>query len=744
MALDDLQQALRLASAKSSWKGAVRTVATANITLSGLQTLAGVTVVAGDRVLVAGQTDATQNGPYVASGGVWWRGDDFSTDEMSTLGATVLVMAGTYAGTIWQLTSPTTGSVRLGVTEFAWGEILMGATQTQASVQSVLSAGGEVQLTPGTSLRIDEAGLDFATNSTLHCPDGIAYVELTTDFDDADGVADPDDRTVSLFRARGTLDGVVSTTLSETANQGDKQIKVTSATLVAAGMRLRLQGDNSADQWAGESDAEILIEHVVVDASYVSGTTVPLTRALGVQHAIGKPVLSEVPARNITIAGIEFIVDPDSKTVPVGIELTNAVDVKLNRIKGRGFSRMLLDAKGSEFNCPEITCRGASNGAVYLSTCQHYQIGDINWTGEYGRVHPVGIPRRPFTIDDHCVNGNVNNVWARTAVGGAAAFGGINCRIGLIRAHDIDCSEIRSRDPEYSGGNSARVFGYVWHGGAAELPDATFGEGCMIGAIHASAVTQPSLGAEEFAVYLHDHQKMAVGDILIENLGDSPQTAGHYMNGVLFSDFDGHVGSILVRGSRIGVMTQNFTNDTRVESVQVNGAAGEGASGTIGLMLDNHNGANYSLRIGFLQCYNTPAYLYFGSEWPSAPDEAVIIDRVEFDGFHGTDCQIMAIASGAPGDIVRIASGGASVEATGPYRAQAVLMNVPVNGYAAIAHENAVAKHSGTAAVKGDILEAANDGTLVVNNSPSTPYTAKWIAHRASGGGYVSVRKAAM
>ena len=49
----------------------VRVSAPANITLSGLQTLDGITLVTNDLVLVNNQTDATQNGVYVASATAW-------------------------------------------------------------------------------------------------------------------------------------------------------------------------------------------------------------------------------------------------------------------------------------------------------------------------------------------------------------------------------------------------------------------------------------------------------------------------------------------------------------------------------------------------------------------------------------------------------------------------------------------------------------------------------------------------
>lgn len=66
-------------------KDAVRATTTgANITLSGIQTIDGVALVAGDRILVRHQTIASQNGIYVVANGAWARAAD--ADNISTEG----------------------------------------------------------------------------------------------------------------------------------------------------------------------------------------------------------------------------------------------------------------------------------------------------------------------------------------------------------------------------------------------------------------------------------------------------------------------------------------------------------------------------------------------------------------------------------------------------------------------------------------------------------------------------------
>lgn len=103
-------------------KPPVRVATTGNITLSGIQTIDGVTLAAGDRVLVWKQTNAAQNGVYVVSSGAWSRASDL--DEGSEFpGASVLVMEGnTYADTVFVCTNdtpPTLGTTPINFSVFS-------------------------------------------------------------------------------------------------------------------------------------------------------------------------------------------------------------------------------------------------------------------------------------------------------------------------------------------------------------------------------------------------------------------------------------------------------------------------------------------------------------------------------------------------------------------------------------------------------------------------------------------------
>lgn len=101
------------------WKSSVRAATTGNITLSGTQTVDGVSLIAGDRVLVKNQTTGSQNGVYVVSASGWSRSSDADTSAEFTSAFAVFVEEGTTnADSGWVLT--TDGPITLGTTALAF------------------------------------------------------------------------------------------------------------------------------------------------------------------------------------------------------------------------------------------------------------------------------------------------------------------------------------------------------------------------------------------------------------------------------------------------------------------------------------------------------------------------------------------------------------------------------------------------------------------------------------------------
>lgn len=97
---DNLIQGLRT-------KQPARAIATTNITLSGEQTIDNVVLVTGDRILVIGQTTATENGIYIVDGGAWSRSTDFEAGFNAANTYLFVQEGSTNADTGWICTNDT-------------------------------------------------------------------------------------------------------------------------------------------------------------------------------------------------------------------------------------------------------------------------------------------------------------------------------------------------------------------------------------------------------------------------------------------------------------------------------------------------------------------------------------------------------------------------------------------------------------------------------------------------------------
>ena len=145
----------------TDWKQSVRAATTANITLSGLQTIDGISVLASERVLVKNQTTATENGLYNASSGAWTRTTDADAPAEVSAGLTVMVEEGTtQADSQWRLT--TDGAITLGTTSLTFAQIGAGTTYTQGTGISI--AGNVVAIDTTTVVRKATATVGGATS----------------------------------------------------------------------------------------------------------------------------------------------------------------------------------------------------------------------------------------------------------------------------------------------------------------------------------------------------------------------------------------------------------------------------------------------------------------------------------------------------------------------------------------------------------------------------------------------------
>jgi hypothetical protein len=145
-AIDALTAQLNAVSLGRPVVAPVLVATTANITLSGLQTIDGVSVTTGRRVLVKNQTTPAQNGVYVAASGAWARATDFDGGTDIVPGTIVSVTAGTTQGeTLWSLTSGQEGdTITIGSTALAFTN----ATALMAPLASPVFTGNPTAPTP--------------------------------------------------------------------------------------------------------------------------------------------------------------------------------------------------------------------------------------------------------------------------------------------------------------------------------------------------------------------------------------------------------------------------------------------------------------------------------------------------------------------------------------------------------------------------------------------------------------------
>jgi hypothetical protein len=224
-------------------KGSVRAATTASITLSGTQTIDGVAVIAGDRVLVKDQSTASANGVYVAAASGWSRSTDMDT-WAELPGAFVFVEEGTVNDNSgWVCTvagGGTLGSTAITFEQFSGaGQITAGAGMTKSgntlnvgtasSARIVVNADNldlaTTAVTAGTyqSMTVDAYGrVTAGTNPTTLAGYGITDAYTKTEIN----------TTVSglLAKTGGTMSGAIAMGANKITGMADPTVNQDAAT----------------------------------------------------------------------------------------------------------------------------------------------------------------------------------------------------------------------------------------------------------------------------------------------------------------------------------------------------------------------------------------------------------------------------------------------------------------------------------------------------------------------------------
>jgi hypothetical protein len=204
----------------SDFKNSCRAAAVNNITLSGgaPATVDGVNLQVNDRVLVVGQTNASQNGIYFVStlgsgsNGTWTRTLDSNQNAEVTSGVIVNTVEGTeYAGTLWKLTTQdpiTIGSTGLTfVPNLENSNIYVGSkavTTSQTVINSIASSGSTsvrwtVSAVDNTNGRYKTSTVDVLSDGTDVYISEYAVVLSNSNYEVVSLTADINDSNIRLL-----------------------------------------------------------------------------------------------------------------------------------------------------------------------------------------------------------------------------------------------------------------------------------------------------------------------------------------------------------------------------------------------------------------------------------------------------------------------------------------------------------------------------------------------------------------
>lgn len=200
-------------------KAPCRTVATSNITLSGLQTISGYTTAENDRVLVKGQDNAVDNGIYNASTGNWTRAKDADGNRDFVQGTRVIVRSPTIAGAEYELT--TANPVVIGTSALTF-ELRYGANATYDQTEAEISAAVTIvndSKRPGDLLRYGENSIPGTTNMTAAFTAARAVTSGRYHIPAGTYLVDPSpDVWADAFTADGDTELIISSTTYDISN----------------------------------------------------------------------------------------------------------------------------------------------------------------------------------------------------------------------------------------------------------------------------------------------------------------------------------------------------------------------------------------------------------------------------------------------------------------------------------------------------------------------------------------------
>lgn len=386
---------LSLTDLPDAWvKKSVRVATTANITLSGTQTIDGIAVVAGDRVLVKDQTTASQNGIYVVAAGAWSRATDANTIS-KLAGALVNVDSGTVGGGLRYDTD-------LKATDTL--------DTTAVSFYKAYDTNDAATANTATKLVLRDASGNFSAGTITAALSGNASTATTLQTArNINGVSFNGSADITITAAAGTLTG---TALNST---------VVSSSLTSV-------GTITSGTWSGSFGAVSGANLTSLTAGNLSGT-IPSAVLGNSTHYIGTTAVAlNRASANQALTGISSIALPGATSGTV--TMTPAATAGTTAITIPATSGTLVTTGDSGTVTNTMLAGSIANAKLVNSTISGVALGsnlntltlNVSGTGLSGSTTYNGSAAATFTVTSNATNANTaSTIVARDASGNFSA-----------------------------------------------------------------------------------------------------------------------------------------------------------------------------------------------------------------------------------------------------------------------------------------------------------------------------------